>query len=183
MGGIREEFLLPFRTFPNKGLGSIYFNNTASGDSSFAIGSNCLSEGRYSVAMGINSSTNSSADAAVSAGISCKADGLYSWASGNNCISSGTTSFVVGNNNNSGGDFSAIIGGQNNTIPAAPLGEGIVIIGCNNLSVNGLEPYKVYMQKLEILNLGGGVYVYSPDGNRWLLGVTNAGTLSITAAP
>ena len=210
MGGVKEEIINPLRTFPGKGLGSIYGNNVASGINSFAVGTNNQATGDYSFAVGADNESTSAAcitigvgNKAISNGSvaigyynNCEgsfgiAMGLQSsvgigtqgaFAVGQQCEANGSFSFVTGIQNKAAAISSMVIGGQNNEIQSTTA-NGCVIIGCDGFVYNGSEQYKTFTNELELVKVGGYLYMYSPDGNRWKIQMTNAGTLAITLAP
>jgi hypothetical protein len=156
----------------NVGTTSVAFgeDSKASGISSCAIGQEAVASGDYSFSA--NHLTVSSGESSTSFGSNTRADALGSFSAGLWNIGGGTSnSFVL-------------------TDPIFEIGIGssgtpknaITVLKNGNVGIGSISPKTLlHLQNgdLYIDKSGGGVYMKSPNGNCWLLTVTNAGLLQI----
>ena len=132
-------------------------DTVASSAFAHAEGSGTVASGDHSHAEGSNtvaSATNSHAQNSTTT-----ASGQASHAGGASTLASGDISFIHSFNSSVTGDRSVVLGGSN---------------------ITGSTDDTVYVPKIEISEIGGGVIMKSPNGTRYNLTVNNSGVLSVT---
>jgi hypothetical protein len=155
----------------------------AEGQQTVASGSQSHAEGEDSVASGSQAHaegyfTTASGNYSHSQGYQTTASGSQAHAGGSTTIASGTASFIHSNSGTVDAFAGAVLGGTSNILTNTATNSAI--IGGN--AITGTSSNTVYVPELEATQAGFGIILQSSNGTRYRVTVSNAGTLTVTAA-